>query len=95
MSPKDILFQVKRTVLDKGCADAVELQSKREESKIEVTIFNLTAMCEKIFDVDRALYGRYEFVEITPKNLKKTVITDIRIYLVEKIWSLTLLEMIR
>jgi hypothetical protein len=95
VTPTDILFKVKRTVLDKGCADAVELQPKHETSKIEATIFNLTIMSETSFNIDRALYGRYEFVEITPKNLKMTVITDIRLYLVEKIWSLTLLEMIR
>jgi len=89
------LFGVKRTVLDKGCADFVELQPAPNEDKIEAAVFNRLIKSEKFFDVDKAIYGRYEFVEITPKNLKRTIITDIRLYLVEKIWNLTLLEMIR
>ncbi len=95
MISKNNLFRVKRTVLDSGCADAVELQPKHEENKIAATILDLTARSEKIFDVDRAIYGCYMFVEITPKNLKSAIITNMRLYIVEKIWSLTLLEIIR
>ncbi|MEM3737208.1 MAG: hypothetical protein QXJ75_03865 [Candidatus Bathyarchaeia archaeon] len=95
MTPKSELFRIKRTILDRGCADFAELQPIAKDSKIEAVIFNLNANIEKVFRVDRAFYGSYKFVEITPKNLKESLIMNIRIYIVEKIWSLTLLEMVR
>ena len=85
----------RRIIVDKGYADFVTLQPKAEEKKISATIVNARVMSEKTFDVDKAYFGCYDFVEFLPKEMTDTVITSIRLYLVEKLWSLMLLELIR
>lgn len=85
----------RRIIVDKGYADIVTLQPKTEEKKISATVLNSRVMTEKTFDVDKAFYGCYDFVEFSPKDMTDTVITGIRLYLVERLWSLMLLELIR
>ena len=85
----------RRIIVDKGYADFVTLRPKTEEKKISATVVNARAMSEKTFDVDKAYYGCYDFVEFSPKEMKDTVITCIRLYIVEKLWSMMLLELIR
>ena len=91
----DVSIPTKRLVLDKGSADFVQLEPKRDEMKISATILNTHSLVSKNYNVDRALYGCYEFVEYTPENVNKTVIRSVSMYIVEKIWSLTILEIIR
>lgn len=91
----DVSAHDKRLVLDKGCAGFVQLEPKRHERKISVTIFNVQSLVGKKYNVDRALYGCYEFVEYSPESMSKTVFKSVSLYLVEKIWNLTLLEIIR
>ena len=85
----------RRIIVDKGYADLVTLQPNTEERKISATVLNSRVMIEKTFDVDKAFYGCYEFVEFSPKDMKETVITGVRLYLVEKLWSLMFLKLIR
>lgn len=81
--------------MDKGFADIVTLEGDVEKRKINATVINLSIDLAKAFDVDRVMFGAVEFVVLRPSDIKNLIIKNIRLYLVEKIWSLTLLEMIK
>ncbi|MFQ5762549.1 MAG: hypothetical protein ACE5PO_05905 [Candidatus Bathyarchaeia archaeon] len=95
MEVKELQPPVKRIVLDSGFADIVTFQPKPSKSKIRATLLNFKSMSEKKYDVDRAFYGCYKFIEFSPESITKTFVASIRMYLLERLWSLTCLEVIR
>jgi len=95
MEVKELHSPIKRVVLDRGFADVLKLQPKPSERKITATVVNYKSMSEKRYNVDRALYGCYEFVEFSPESITKTFVASIRMYLLEKLWSLTFIQAIR
>ena len=89
------------TVLDSGYTDQVLLDCVSEEYlRIKAIIYN---SLNKLFLVDRALYTnspeRPLFMELTPQNMsamkKPLVISEVKLYSVERTWGLSTLRMMK
>jgi hypothetical protein len=92
------------TVLDSGYTDQVLLDCVSEEYlRIKAIIYNSLNDMNKLFLVDRALYTnspeRPLFVELTPQNMsamkKPLVISEVKLYSVERTWGLSTLRMMK
>jgi hypothetical protein len=92
------------TVLDSGYTDQVLLDCVSEEYlRIKAIIYNSLNDMNKLFLVDRALYTnspeRPLFVELTPQNMsamkKPLVISEVKLYSVERMWGLSTLRMMK
>jgi hypothetical protein len=92
------------TVLDSGYTDQVLLDCVSEEYlRIKAIIYNSLNDMNKLFLVDRALYTnspeRPLFVEWTPQNMsslrKPLVISEVKLYSVERTWGLSTLRMMK
>ena len=83
-----------RIVIDKGYANLALI--KPEEDKLSAKILNSKTGIEKSYKVDRAFFGCFSLVEISPKTLDMPITFKINLYLVERLrqLNLTLLEMI-
>jgi hypothetical protein len=91
-------------VLDSGYTDQVLLDCVSEEYlRIKAIIYNSLNDMNKLFLVDRALYTnspeRPLFVEWTPQNMsalrKPLVISEVKLYSVERTWGLSTLRMMK
>jgi hypothetical protein len=91
-------------VLDSGYTDQVMLDCVSEEYlRIKAIIYNSLNDMNKLFLVDRALYTnspeRPLFVEWTPQNMstlrKPLVISEVKLYSVERTWGLSTLRMMK
>jgi len=91
-------------VLDSGYTDQVLLDCVSEEYlRIKAIVYNSLNDMNKLFLVDRALYTnspeRPLFVELTPQNMsamkKPLVISEVRLYSVERTWGLSTLRMMK
>ncbi len=92
------------TVLDSGYTDQVLLDCVSEEYlRIKAIIYNSLNDMNKLFLVDRALYTnspeRPLFMEWTPQNMsalrKPLVISEVKLYSVERTWGLSTLRMMK
>lgn len=92
------------TVLDSGYTDQVLLDCVSEEYlRIKAIICNSLNDMNKLFLVDRALYTnspeRPLFLELTPENMsamkKPVVISEVKLYCVERTWGLSTLRMMK
>jgi hypothetical protein len=92
------------TVLDSGYTDQVLLDCVSEEYlRIKAIIYNSLNDMNKLFLVDRALYTnspeRPLFMELTPQNMsamkKPLVISEVKLYSVERAWGLSTLRMMK
>ena len=92
------------TVLDSGYTDQVLLDCVSEEYlRIKAIVFNSLNDMNKLFLVDRALYTnspeRPLFMEWTPQNMsamkKPLVISEVKLYSVERTWGLSTLRMMK
>lgn len=92
------------TVLDSGYTDQVLLDCVSEEYlRIKAIIYNSLNDMNKLFLVDRALYTnspeRPLFMELTPQNMsamkKPLVISEVKLYSVERTWGLSTLRMMK
>ena len=92
------------TVLDSGYTDQVLLDCVSEEYlRIKAIIYNSLNDMNKLFLVDRALYTnspeRPLFMELTPQNMsamrKPLVISQVKLYSVERTWGLSTLRMMK
>ena len=92
------------TVLDSGYTDQVLLDCVSEEYlRIKAIIHNSLNDMNKLFLVDRALYTnspeRPLFMELTPQNMsamkKPLVISEVKLYSVERTWGLSTLRMMK
>ena len=92
------------TVLDSGYTDQVLLDCVNEEYlRIKAIIYNSLNDMNKLFLVDRALYTnspeRPLFMEWTPQNMsalrKPLVISEVKLYSVERTWGLSTLRMMK
>jgi hypothetical protein len=91
-------------VLDSGYTDQVLLDCVSEEYlRIKAIIYNSLNDMNKLFLVDRALYTnspeRPLFMEWTPQNMsalrKPLVISEVKLYSVERTWGLSTLRMMK
>ena len=92
------------TVLDSGYTDQVLLDCVSEEYlRIKAIIYNSLNDMNKLFLVDRGLYTnspeRPLFMEWTPQNMsalrKPLVISEVKLYSVERTWGLSTLRMMK
>ena len=92
------------TVLDSGYTDQVLLDCVNEEYlRIKAIIYNSLNDMNKLFLVDRALYTnspeRPLFMEWTPQNMsalrKPLVISEVKLYSVERTWGISTLRMMK
>ena len=92
------------TVLDSGYTDQVLLDCVSEEYlRIKAIIYNSLNDMNKLFLVDRALYTnspeRPLFMEWTPQNMsalrKPLVISEVKLYSVERTWGISTLRMMK
>ena len=92
------------TVLDSGFTDQVLLDCISEEVlRIRATIYNSLNDLNKLFHVDRALYTNSPdnplFMEFTPEAVlsMKTplIISEVKLYTVDKRWGLSTLRMMK
>ncbi len=91
-------------VLDSGFTDQVLLDCISEEVlRIKAVVYNSLNDLNKLFHVDRALYTNSPdlplFFEFTPENLSsmKTplIISQVKLYTVERLWGLSTLRMMQ
>ncbi len=91
-------------VLDSGYTDQVLLDCVSEEYlRIKAIIYNSLNDMNKLFLVDRALYTnspeRPLFMEITAQTMsamrKPVVISEVKLYSIERSWGLKTLRMIK
>jgi hypothetical protein len=91
-------------VLDSGYTDQVLLDCVSEEYlRIKAIIYNSLNDMNKLFLVDRALYTNSPewplFMEWTPQNMsalrKPLVISEVKLYSVERTWGLSTLRMMK
>ena len=91
-------------VLDSGYTDQVSLDSVSEEFlRIRAVVYNSLNDLNKLFLVDRALYTNTPdlpiYFEFTPQNMAamKTplVLTQVKLYFVEKMWGLSTLRLMK
>ena len=92
------------TVLDSGFTDQILLDCISEEVlRIRAAIYNSLNDLNKLFHVDRALYTNSPdnplFMEFTPEAVlsMKTplVISEVKLYTVDKRWGLSTLRMMK
>ncbi len=92
------------TVLDSGFTDQILLDCISEEVlRIRAAIYNSLNDLNKLFHVDRALYTNSPdnplFMEFTPEAIlsMKTplVISEVKLYTVDKRWGLSTLRMMK
>jgi hypothetical protein len=92
------------TVLDSGFTDQVLLDCISEEVlMIKAVIYNSLNDMNKLFHVDRALYSNSPdnplFMEFTPEAVlsMKTplIISEVKLYTVDKLWGLRTLRMMK
>jgi hypothetical protein len=92
------------TVLDSGYTDQVLLDFVSEEVlRIKATIYNSLNDLNKLFHVDRALYTNspenplfMEFTPLTMLSMKRPlIISEVKLYTVEKLWGLSTLRMMK
>ncbi len=91
-------------VLDSGYTDQVLLDRVSEEFlRIRAVVYNSLNDLNKLFLVDRALYTNTPdlpiYFEFTPQNMAamKTplVLTQVKLYFVEKMWGLSTLRLMK
>ena len=92
------------TVLDSGFTDQVLLDCISEEVlRIRATIYNSLNDLNKLFHVDRALYTNSPdnplFMEFTPEAVLSMkaplIISEVKLYTVDKRWGLRTLRMMK
>jgi hypothetical protein len=92
------------TVLDSGFTDQVLLDCISEEVlRIRATIYNSLNDLNKLFHVDRALYTNSPdnplFMEFTPETVlsmkQPLIISEVKLYTVDKRWGLSTLRMMK
>jgi len=92
------------TVLDSGFTDQVLLDCISEEVlRIKAVIYNSLNDLNKLFHVDRALYTNSPdnplFMEFTPEKVLSMntplIISEVKLYTVEKLWGLSTLRMMK
>lgn len=91
-------------VLDSGYTDQVLLDCISEEIlRIKAIVYNSLNDLNKLFHVDRALYTNSPdlplYVEFTPETVAsmKTplIISEVKLYTVERLWGLRTLRMMK
>jgi len=91
-------------VLDSGYTDQVLLDCISEEVlRIKAVVYNSLNDLNKLFHVDRALYTNSPdipvFFEFTPEKVASMrtplIISEVKLYTVEKLWGLSTLRMMR
>ena len=91
-------------VLDSGYTDQVLLDCITQEVlRIKAVVYNSLNDLNKLFHVDRALYtnspGLPLFFEFTPENVAsmKTplIISEVKLYTVERMWGMSTLRMMK
>src|SRR5712692_1037652 len=91
-------------VLDSGYTDQVLLDCIIQEVlRIKAVVYNSLNDLNKLFHVDRALYtnspGLPLFFEFTPENVAsmKTplIISEVKLYTVERMWGMSTLRMMK
>src|SRR5215471_21758939 len=92
------------TVLDSGFTDQVLLDFVSEEVlRIKAMVYNSLNDLNKLFHVDRALYTNSPenplFMEFTPETVlgmkMPLVISEVKLYTVDKRWGLSTLRMMK
>ena len=91
-------------VVDSGYTDQVQLDTASEEVlRIKALVMNSLSDLNKLYMVDRALYtntpGIPLYMEFTPQSMRsmKTplIISEVKLYTVEKFWGLRTLRITR
>jgi hypothetical protein len=91
-------------VLDSGFTDQVMLDCITEEVlRIKAVVYNSLNDMNKLFSVDRALYTNspelpiyWEFTPETVLSMKTPlIISEVKLYTVEKLWGLRTLRMMK
>jgi hypothetical protein len=91
-------------VVDSGYTDQVQLDTASEEVlRIKALVMNSLSDLNKLYMVDRALYtntpGIPLYMEFTPQSMRsmKTplIISEVKLYTVEKIWGMRTLRITR
>jgi len=91
-------------VVDSGYTDRVQLDTASEEVlRIKALVMNSLSDLNKLYMVDRALYtntpGIPLYMEFTPQSMRsmKTplIISEVKLYTVEKFWGLRTLRITR
>lgn len=91
-------------VLDSGYTDQVQLDTISEEVlRIKALVCNSLSDLNRLYMVDRALYtntpGIPLYMEFTPQKMRamKTplVITEVKLYTVERVWGMRTLRITR
>ena len=92
------------TVLDSGYTDQVLLDCVSEGFlRIKAVVYNSLNDLNKLFLVDRALYtsspDRPLYYEFTPQNMasirKPLVISEVKLYCVERLWGISTIRMMK
>jgi hypothetical protein len=91
-------------VVDSGYTDQVQLDTASEEVlRIKALVMNSLSDLNKLYMVDRALYtntpGIPLYMEFTPQSMRsmKTplIISEVKLYTVEKFWGMRTLRITR